>query len=190
VQAPCWTRLPGGTLGRRPRRRGHACPWASWSSCPRAAVIADILAHEVDFFAIGTNDLIQYMLAIDRANEHVAYLYRPLHPALLRMLKIVVRPPHRRHPVSMCGEMAGDAFYTAVLVGLGLDELSMNAVSIPLIKTVVRSLDTASCRQLVADVLSMGDAPEIEVCVARRVKEMLRGQIPIEVFDPDRQPQP
>ncbi len=158
---------------------------------PSAAVIADILAREVDFFAIGTNDLIQYTLAIDRANEHVTYLYRPLHPALLRMLKFIVDSAHQAGiRVSMCGEMAGDAFYTAVLVGLGLDEFSMNAVSIPLIKHVVRSLATPDCRALVEEVLGMDDAPEIEVHVARRVKEMLRGQIPIEVFDPDRQPQP
>ncbi len=153
---------------------------------PSAAVIADILAREVDFFAIGTNDLIQYTLAIDRANEHVTYLYRPLHPALLRMLKFIVDSARDAGiRVSMCGEMAGDAFYTAILVGLGLDELSMNAVSIPLIKHVIRSIRADDCRTLLAEVLTMGDAPEIERHVADRVKHLLQGQIPIEVFDPE-----
>lgn len=153
---------------------------------PSAAAIADFLAREVDFFAIGTNDLIQYTLAIDRANEHVTYLYQPLHPALLRMLKFIVDSGRNAGiRVSMCGEMAGDAFYTAVLVGLGLDELSMNAVSIPLIKQVIRSLSAADCRTLVEEILQISDAPEIERHVAVRVKAMLRDQIPVEVFDPE-----
>ena len=153
---------------------------------PSAAAIADILAKEVDFFAIGTNDLLQYTLAIDRANEHVTYLYRPLHPALLRMLKFIVDSARAAGiRVSMCGEMAGDAFYTAVLIGLGLDELSMNSVAVPLIKHVVRSLSAAECRELLTEIMQMGDAPEIERHVADRIQIMLQGKVPSEVFNPE-----
>src|SRR5262249_2748996 len=99
---------------------------------PSAALIADLIAREVDFFSIGTNDLIQYTLAIDRVNEHVSYLYRPLHPAILRILRFVAEAARdRKIPVSMCGEMAGEPLLALVLVGLGLVELSMNAVAIP-----------------------------------------------------------
>ncbi|MSP70964.1 MAG: phosphoenolpyruvate--protein phosphotransferase [Myxococcales bacterium] len=152
---------------------------------PSAAIIADMLAREVDFFAIGTNDLIQYTLAIDRANEHVAYLYQPLHPALLRMLRFIVDSARSAGiKVSMCGEMAGDAFFTAILIGLGLDELSMTAVSIPLIKQVVRSLDASACRALLDEVAHMDDAPEIERYIAERLPGLLGGAVPTEVFDP------
>ena len=120
---------------------------------PSAAMISDLLAAEVDFFSVGTNDLIQYTLAIDRQNEHVAYLYEPLDPAVLRLLKLVSQSAqHARIPLAMCGEMAGDPLYAAILLGLGFQYLSMNVASIPWVKKVVRSVrmnDSVELAQLV-----------------------------------------
>jgi phosphotransferase system enzyme I (PtsI) len=108
---------------------------------PSAALIADLLAREVDFFSVGTNDLIQYTLAIDRGNEHVAYMYEPLEPAVLRLLQRVSLAAHEaKIGLAMCGEMAGDPLYAAILMGLGFEYLSMNVASIPWVKKVVRSV--------------------------------------------------
>jgi phosphotransferase system enzyme I (PtsI) len=108
---------------------------------PSAALIADLLAREVDFFSVGTNDLIQYTLAIDRGNEHVAYMYEPLEPAVLRLLQRVSLAAHEaKIGLAMCGEMAGDPLYAAILMGLGFQFLSMNVASIPWVKKVVRSV--------------------------------------------------
>jgi phosphotransferase system enzyme I (PtsI) len=121
---------------------------------PSAAVTADILAEKSDFFSIGTNDLIQYSLAVDRSNERVSYLARPAHPAVLRLLKHTIDSAHRRGiRAAMCGEMAGDPAATALLLGLGLDEFSMAAQSIPRIKQVIRALSAESCRALVEELL-------------------------------------
>src|SRR5207302_1833930 len=107
---------------------------------PSAAMIADILAQEADFFAIGTNDLIQYSLAIDRSNENVSYLYEPLHPALLRLIKgIIDAGKSAGIPVSMCGEVAADPIYAVVLIGLGLENFAINPSSVPTVKNIVRS---------------------------------------------------
>jgi phosphotransferase system enzyme I (PtsI) len=108
---------------------------------PSAAMVSDLLAKEVDFFSVGTNDLIQYTLAIDRGNEHVAYLYEPLEPAVLRLLQRVSLAAHEaKVELAMCGEMAGDPLYAAILLGLGFQYLSMNVASIPWVKKVVRSV--------------------------------------------------
>jgi phosphotransferase system enzyme I (PtsI) len=108
---------------------------------PSAAMIADLLAVEVNFFSVGTNDLIQYTLAIDRQNEHVAYMYEPLDPAVLRLLQRVSDAAHQaKITLAMCGEMAGDPIYAAILLGMGFQNLSMNVASIPWVKKVVRSV--------------------------------------------------
>jgi phosphotransferase system enzyme I (PtsI) len=121
---------------------------------PSAAVTADILAGKVDFFSVGTNDLIQYSLAVDRGNERVGYLAQPAHPAVLRLLKHTIDSAHRQGiKAAMCGEMAGDPKSTALLLGLGLDEFSMAAQSIPRIKRVIRSVNMADCRSLAEEVL-------------------------------------
>ena len=130
---------------------------------PSASDIADILATEVDFFSIGTNDLIQYALAVDRVNEHVSYLYEPLHPAVLRIIRGVVQAAHHAGiPVAICGEMAAEPAYAVVLLGLGLDELSMNPVSIPKVKKVLRMSRFEETRFLVEKIFQFKTALEIE----------------------------
>ncbi len=137
---------------------------------PSAAVIADLLATEADFFAIGTNDLIQYSLAIDRGNENVSYLYEPLHPALLRLIKGVIDAGKRAGiPVSMCGEMASDPIFAIVLLGLGLEIFSMNPSSIPVIKNVVRSVRYRDCRRIAEASLNKKTAQEIEEFIIESV---------------------
>src|SRR5256712_4867436 len=137
---------------------------------PSAAMIADILAQEADFFAIGTNDLIQYSLAIDRSNENVSYLYEPLHPALLRLIKGIIDAGKASGiPVSMCGEMAADPIYAVVLIGLGLEIFSMNPSSIPAIKNVVRSVRYRDCRRIAETALEKRTAQEIEEFVIESV---------------------
>ncbi len=137
---------------------------------PAAAIIADLLATEADFFAIGTNDLIQYALAIDRSNENVSYLYEPLHPAILRLIKTVIDAGKRGGiPVSMCGEMAADPIYAVVLVGLGLEIFSMNPSNIPVIKNVVRSVRFRDCKRIAEVALQKKTAQEIEEFVIESV---------------------
>ena len=137
---------------------------------PSAAIIADMLATEADFFAIGTNDLIQYSLAIDRSNENVSYLYEPLHPALLRLIKGVIDAGKKAGiPVSMCGEMASDPIYATVLLGLGLEVFSMNPSNIPVIKNVVRSVRYRELRRIAEVALTKKTAQEIEEFVIESV---------------------
>ncbi len=128
---------------------------------PSAALIADLLAREVDFFSIGTNDLIQYCLAVDRGNENVAYLYEPLHPAILRALQAICQAARQAQiSVGMCGEMAADPFYTLVLLGLGFDELSMNPSSIPRVKEILRQVRRDEGETLTAELLSFATTAE------------------------------
>jgi phosphotransferase system enzyme I (PtsI) len=142
---------------------------------PSAAVVADSLAARADFLSIGTNDLIQYALAIDRVNEHVAYLYEPLHPAVLRLIRMTAEAGARRGiSVSVCGEMAGDELYTLVLLGLGVTELSMHAASVPRIKRVVSRAGIDEARALADRALSMATGAEVHAYV----EEYLRGHYP------------
>jgi phosphoenolpyruvate-protein phosphotransferase (PTS system enzyme I) len=139
---------------------------------PSAVAVADLLAREVDFFSIGTNDLIQYTLAIDRVNEHVAYMYDPLDPAVLRFIKHIVDAGHKAGiPVSVCGEMAGEPLYIPVLLGYQLDSLSMNAMAVPRVKNLIRRSNVAECRDFLEQALSLGTAQEIGVLLQTLVLE-------------------
>ena len=129
---------------------------------PAAAVISPILAKYVDFFSIGTNDLCQYTLAVDRMNESIGSLYQPLHPGVLRLIKHVIDASHEQGKFTgMCGELASDPVATMILLGLGLDEFSMTASSIPLIKKILRSVSKAECEEVANKALSMDTAEEI-----------------------------
>jgi phosphotransferase system enzyme I (PtsI) len=126
---------------------------------PSAAMIADLLAREVNFFSVGTNDLIQYTLAIDRQNEHVAYMYEPLDPAVLRLLHRVSDAAHKaKITLAMCGEMAGDPLYAAILIGMGFQNLSMNVASIPWVKKVIRSVRMRDAVELASLVMQQPTA--------------------------------
>jgi phosphotransferase system enzyme I (PtsI) len=142
---------------------------------PSAALVADRLARECDFFSIGTNDLIQYAFGIDRQNKDVAYLYRPLHLAVLRMLRSICDGARAAGiPVSMCGEMAGEPMFALVLVGLGVSELSMIGPSIPLVKRIVRAARAADGRALVERLLELTSDDDIE----REVRDEMARRFP------------
>ena len=129
---------------------------------PSAVIMADAMADLVDFFSIGTNDLVQYALAIDRGNREVAHLYSPLHPAIIRMLKHLAGVAKDKGvKIAMCGEMAGDPFHVPILLGLGIDELSMNPQSIPAVKSMIRSLRVEDAKRLMDKVLEKTTAKEI-----------------------------
>jgi len=129
---------------------------------PSAAISASVLASEVDFFSVGTNDLIQYTLAVDRVNEKIAHLYEPTHPAVLRLLKMVADAAHAKKIwVGVCGEMAGDVALVPLLLGLGMEELSTAATLVPRVKRAVQSLAIPECRELVEETLKLDTASEI-----------------------------
>jgi phosphotransferase system enzyme I (PtsI) len=129
---------------------------------PSAAVTSDIIAKKCDFFSIGTNDLIQYMLAIDRVNDRIAHLYEPTHPAILRMLKHIVDQAHlTKIKVAVCGEMAGDPVFAALLLGLGVDELSMSSTLLPAVKYLVRAMKLSDAKALVEEALTLDDPKKI-----------------------------
>jgi phosphotransferase system enzyme I (PtsI) len=121
---------------------------------PSAAMMADLLAKEVKFFSIGTNDLIQYLTSVDRGNESIAYLYNPAHAGVIRMLKLIVDAAHAAGIwVGVCGELAGDLIFTPLLIGLGVDELSTSAILIPRIKKAIQSLTIPACQELISEVI-------------------------------------
>jgi phosphotransferase system enzyme I (PtsI) len=129
---------------------------------PSAAICANVLAPEVDFFSIGTNDLIQYVLAVDRVNEKLANLYEPTHPAVLHLLKMIADAAHAHNIwVGVCGEMAGDVALIPLLLGLGIDELSAGATLVPRVKRAVQSLDIPECCRLVEGALKLNTGSEI-----------------------------
>ena len=129
---------------------------------PSAATTADLLARQCTFFSIGTNDLIQYLLAIDRVNDRIAHLYEPTHPAVLRTLKHVVEEAHRQNlPVSVCGEMAGDPIFAPLLLGLGIDSLSLSPTWLPSVKYIVRNMTMDDARALATEALTLTSPKEI-----------------------------
>ncbi|MBQ9089128.1 MAG: phosphoenolpyruvate--protein phosphotransferase [Lentisphaeria bacterium] len=139
---------------------------------PVAAIIAQQLAPEVDFFSIGTNDLIQYTMAVDRSNERVAYLYRPTHPAILHLIRNTVEAAREYNLyVSVCGQMAESVMYTPLLLGLGVHELSMPTASIPVQRRMVRSLERLACEELVQKALQCSNATEVQELVRAMVEK-------------------
>ena len=140
---------------------------------PSAAMTADILAKEVDFFSIGTNDLIQYSIAVDRSNEKVAYLYEPAHPGVLRLIKNIIDIGHKSNlSVGMCGEMAGDPIFTLILLGMGLDEFSMPSLMIPEIKHIIRSVSMPEAVSISQEALSFSTTKDVEGFAVRKLKEL------------------
>jgi phosphotransferase system enzyme I (PtsI) len=135
---------------------------------PSAALTTDLLARHSAFFSIGTNDLIQYTLAIDRGNDRIAHLYEPTHPAVLRSLRHIVTEAHRAGvPVSVCGEMAGDPVFAPLLLGLGVDSLSLSPAWLPPVKYLIRAMTMSDARALAEEALSLGSGPAIyERCEA------------------------
>jgi phosphotransferase system enzyme I (PtsI) len=141
---------------------------------PSAVTMAEVLARHVDFFSIGTNDLIQYALAIDRINEHVAYMYQPFHPAILRMIhQVVLAAKGAGIRVALCGEMAGDPLCISILLGLGIDDLSMNARAIPFVKQIVRSLSFEEAKADLENVIGMSTAAEVRGYLEERMQKIV-----------------
>ncbi|MFH1645823.1 MAG: phosphoenolpyruvate--protein phosphotransferase, partial [Candidatus Omnitrophota bacterium] len=141
---------------------------------PAAAMIADILAEQVDFFSIGTNDLIQYSLAVDRVNEKIAYLYEPAHPAILRFIRNIISAAHAKGIwVGMCGEMAGEPFFVPLLLGMGLDEFSVPVSALLKIKKIIRSITYDNAKDVAQKALSLSTAKDIGDLVAKNFKHII-----------------
>jgi phosphotransferase system enzyme I (PtsI) len=155
-------------------------PLGAMVETPSAAFVADLLGFECEFLTIGTNDLIQYSLAADRQDEHVGYLYHPLHPAILRSVRHIVLAAQRTgKPVAMCGDMAGDPILLWVLLGLGLRDLSMSPRQIPVVKSIIRSTRLSEAERLVETVISLRTEAEVE----DMVHEVMRKRFPLELAD-------
>ncbi|MBI4335096.1 MAG: phosphoenolpyruvate--protein phosphotransferase [Candidatus Omnitrophica bacterium] len=141
---------------------------------PSAAITSDTLAKEVDFFSIGTNDLIQYSIAVDRVNEKIAYLYESTHPAILRLIKNIIDNGHKEGIwVGMCGEMAGELELVPILLGFGLDEFSMSSVLIPEVKKIIRSLTMAQAKEIAEKAITLSTGKEIEEFARAKLREIL-----------------
>lgn len=169
------------------RQRGvpfdEQMPFGVMIEIPSAVAVADILAREVDFFSIGTNDLIQYALGIDRVNPHVAHLYDPLHPAVVRLIRQVVSTAHEAGiPVTICGEMAGEPLFVPLLLGLELDCLSMNPQAIPRVKNLIRRSTLEECRRFVQKALSLTTAVHIRDALQELVLKIFPEEF--KFFDP------
>jgi phosphoenolpyruvate-protein phosphotransferase (PTS system enzyme I) len=159
-----------GDLAREQIPFDAKLPVGAMIEVPAAVTLADLLTKEADFFSIGTNDLIQYALAIDRGNKSVADMYEPLHPAVMRMVRDVVQASRKAGiRVAMCGEMAGDPLYIPVLLGLGVEELSMNPTSIPVVKRVIRMTSLGEARELARQALALATVEEVNDYVTREM---------------------
>jgi phosphotransferase system enzyme I (PtsI) len=162
-------------LAREGRPHASDTPVGIMIETPAAAVIADLLARECDFFSLGTNDLIQYTLAMDRTNSRVAYLYQPLHPAVLRTLRAVVQAAAAAGiPAGLCGEMGAETRYAEVLLGLGFDEISLHGAALPKIKQVIRWTPYTEARALVAELADLGTAAEAAAHLAAYIERKKR----------------
>ena len=149
-------------------------PLGAMIEVPSAVMMAEQLADPVDFFSIGTNDLIQYSMAIDRRNRQVAHLYQALNPAVLKMIKMTYDAAKKKNiDLVMCGEMAGDPFNIPILVGMGLTDFSMNSVSIPAVKKLVRHLDAAEAEKCYRDIITLDNVGDISDIILSRFKEVL-----------------
>jgi len=160
------------------RSEGHAMPArvlvGAMVEVPAAAMIAEHLAREVDFFALGTNDLTQYTLAVDRGNEQVSSLFRPFHPAVLRLVEMVISTGDRFGiPVSLCGEMAADPLAVPVLVGLGLREFSMHPPALPVVRSLVRALTLREARRIAHKALTLATAQAVEEYLLEQLSGLL-----------------
>ena len=143
---------------------------------PSAALTSHVIAKEADFFSIGTNDLIQYALAVDRVNEKIAYLYEPTHPAVLSLIKMVIDNGHKENiPVGLCGEMVGDIALVIILLGLGLDEFSASPIAVPEIKQVIRSVEYSAAKVMADKCLQMETGQEVRQFAKARLKELVPG---------------
>ena len=155
-------------LRREDRPFGENVPIGGMIEVPAAAVSADLFAPYLDFFSIGTNDLIQYTLAIDRVDDAVNYLYDPLHPSVLRLIDMTIKAGNAANiPVSMCGEMAGDIRYTRLLLGMGLKEFSMHPLTLLEVKKIVRESSLAELELLAKEVLDTKNHPDTSEIVDR-----------------------
>ncbi|KAB1441744.1 phosphoenolpyruvate--protein phosphotransferase [Pseudodesulfovibrio senegalensis] len=153
-QAKAWLAQAKAELRREGFEYDPEMPVGIMIEVPAAVMIADFLAREVDFFSIGTNDLIQYSIGVDRTNHHVSYLYQPLHPATLKSIKLVVDAAHQAGiEVSLCGEVASDPFCVPILMGMGIDSISLTPQAIPGIKRIIRQTKMRDCRELLRKVL-------------------------------------
>lgn len=147
-------------------------PLGSMIEVPSAVVVADLLAGECDFFSIGTNDLIQYSLAVDRVNEKIAHLYEPAHPAIIRMLRDTIRAAKAAGiSCSLCGEMAGDPLFTELLIGLGIDSLSMSSVAIPAVHAEIANTNLATAKRLANRVLSAPTTTDVRQMLEERFEK-------------------
>ena len=159
-------------LAREGKPVAENIPVGAMIEVPAAAITAPMLAREADFFSIGTNDLIQYTLAIDRVDDEVNYLYNPLHPAVLQLIRLTIEAGRAaKIPVGMCGEMAGNPLCTLLLIGMGLDELSMGAPSVPVIKQLVRSARHDDAVRIAAEALRCDTIEEVKGCVIAALRE-------------------
>jgi len=177
----------GADLERRGVAFNKKIPIGSMIEVPSAVELADLLAKECDFFSIGTNDLIQYSLAVDRGNERIAHMYEPSHPAVLRMIWRTARAAKAaKIPVSVCGEMAGDPLFSEMLIGLGITSLSMSAVSIPVVRAEISHLRYALARKFAVRMLRMSTGAEILDQMQRRTKQRSALDEYLEVFSGER----
>jgi len=160
-------------LGREGVPMSDALEVGAMIEVPSAAMTCDLLAGEVDFFSIGTNDLIQYALAVDRVNEKIAHLYEPTHPAILRIVKRIIDVGHEHGIwVGMCGEMAGEPTLSLLLLGLGLDEFSTSPVQLPIVKQVIRSVEYTFAQSVAQQALTLQTGKEVEAFLLSSLKQV------------------